>query len=165
MYLPFSSRPTRTAATVFSNGMSLKRERGAGGADAEHVGVELGIDRKHGRDDLNVVAETFGKERTNRPIDLTRAEHRVFGRTPFTLDVTAGNLSGGIHLLFEIAGKGEEVDAFARLLGGGHGAEHDVLIAITNQRGAVCLLREFAGFDGHRAPADRQGYGFGHVNS
>ena len=132
-----------------------KRERGAGGADAEHVGVEFRIDRKDGRDDLNVVAESVGKERTDRPIDLPRAEHGVFGRTSFALDVAARNFSGGVHLLFEIAGEGEEVDAFARFLGGSGGAEHDVLIAITNQRGAVCLLREFAGFDGHRAPADR----------
>ena len=131
-----------------------ERERRAGGADAQHVGVEFGIDREHGRDDLHVVAEAVGKERADRPVDLTRAEHGVFGRTPFALDVAAGNFAGGVHLLFEIAGEGEEVDAFARFLGGGDGAEHDVLVAITNQRGAVCLLREFAGFDDHRAPAD-----------
>ena len=132
-----------------------ERERGARGADAEHVGVELRIDRKHRRDDLNVVAETLGEERANRPVDLARADHRVFGRPSFALDVAAGNLSGRVHLLFEVAGKWEKVDAFTRFLGGGGGAEHDVLVAITNQRGAVCLLRQFAGFDGHRAPADR----------
>ena len=38
--------------------------------------------------------------------------------------------------------------------GGGGGAEHDVLVAVTNQRGAVGLLREFAGLNDHRAPAD-----------
>ena len=132
-----------------------QRERGAGGADAEHVGVELGIDREHRRDDLNVVAKTVGEERTNRAIDLARADHRVLRRPAFALDVAAGDLSGGVHLLFEVAGQREKVDTFAGFFGGGDGAEHDVLIAITNQSGAVCLLREFAGFDDHRAPADR----------
>ncbi len=130
-------------------------ERGAGGADAEHVGVELGIDREHGRDDLNVVAKTVGKERANGAVDLARADHCVLGRPALALDEAAGNLSRGIHLLFEIAGQREKVDTFAGLLGCGDGAQHDVLIAITNQSGAVCLLREFAGFDDHRAPADR----------
>ena len=132
-----------------------QRERGARGADAEHVGIELRIDGKHGRDDLNVVAKTVGEQRTNWAIDLTRAEHAVLGGASFTLDVASRNLSGGVHFLFEVAGKWEKVDAFTRFLGGSDGAEHDVLIAITNQRGAVCLLRQFAGFDGHRAPADR----------
>ena len=81
--------------------------------------------------------------------------HGVLGWTPFAFDETAGNFSGCIHLFFEIAGEGEEVDAFARFLGGSYGAEHDVLVAITNQCGAVSLLREFAGLDDHRAPADR----------
>ena len=139
-----------------------ERERRAGGADAEHVGVEIGIDREHRRDDLHVVAEAVGEERTDRAIDLPRTEHGVFARAAFALDEAARNLAGGVHLLFEIAGEGEEVDAFARFGGGGDGAEHDVLIAVTNQRGAIGLLREFAGFDDHRAPADRKGHGFGH---
>ena len=65
----------------------------------------------------------------------------MFARTAFALDETAGNFSGGEHLLFEVAGEREPVDAFARFGGGGGGAEHDVLIAITNQRRAVGLLR------------------------
>ena len=127
--------------------------------------IEFGIDRQHGRNDLHVVTETVGEERANRAIDLTRAEHGVFARTAFALDETARNFAGSVHLLFEIAGEWEEIDAFARFGGGGDGAEHDILVAVTNQRGAVSLLREFAGLDDHRAPADRKGYGFGHVYS
>ena len=136
-------------------GNVAQRESGARSANAEHVGVELRVDRKNRRDDLNVVAEAVGEERANWSVDLPRADHGMLGGTSFALDVSSRNFSGGVHLLFKIAGQWKKVDAFTRFLGGGDGAEHDVLIAITNQRGAVCLLRQFAGFDGHRAPADR----------
>ena len=52
-----------------------ERQRSAGGAHAEHVGIEFGIDREHGSDDLDVVAETVGEERANRAVDLSRADH------------------------------------------------------------------------------------------
>jgi hypothetical protein len=51
-------------------GNIAERECRARGADAEHVGIELGIDREHGGDDLDIVSETIGEERTDRAIDL-----------------------------------------------------------------------------------------------
>jgi hypothetical protein len=78
----------------------------------------------------------------------------VFGGATFALDVTARNFSGRIHLLFEVAGEWEEVDAFARFLGGGNGREDHIGVAVANQRAAVCLLRQFAGLDDQRATAD-----------
>ena len=91
------------------------------------------IDRQHRRDDLHVVAEAVGEQRTDRPVDLARAEHGVLGRTAFALDVAARNLSGGVHFLFEFAGEGEEIDAFARFLRGGDGGEDDVGVAIADE--------------------------------
>ena len=142
-----------------------ERERRAGRADADDVGVEHRIHREHRRDDLNVVTEAVGEQRTDGAIDLTRTEHRVLGGAAFALDESARNLAGGVHLLFEVAGEWEKVYAFARFCGGGDGAEHDVLIPVTNERRAVGLLCQFAGFDDHRAPADRKRNGFGHDNS
>ena len=83
-----ASHPDRGDGFVERN--VAERERGAGRAYAEHVGVEFGVDREYGRDDLHVVAETVGEQRANRPIDLPRTEHGMFARTAFALDKTAG---------------------------------------------------------------------------
>ena len=151
--------PVLVAADAYRGDRFFERDiaqgqRRTGGAHAEHVGVEIRIDRQHGRNDLHVVTEPVRKERANRAVDLARTEDGVFGRASFALDESAGDFSGGKHLFFKIASEREPVDTFARFGGGGGGTEHDVLIAVTNQSGAVCLLREFAGFDDHRAPAD-----------
>ena len=58
-------------------GNIAERQRCARGAYAEHVRIELGIDREHGGDNLDVVAETIGKERANGAVDLSRADHRM----------------------------------------------------------------------------------------
>jgi hypothetical protein len=78
----------------------------------------------------------------------------VFGGTAFALDVTARNLSGGVHLLFKIAGEWEKVDACPRCCGGGHGAQNYILVAITDESGTVRLLGKFAGLDDQRTAAD-----------
>jgi len=111
------------------------------GTDCEDVGIEFGIDREDRGDDLNVVLEAFGEQRTDRPVDLARGEHAVLGGAPLTLDIAAGNLSGCVHLLFEIAREWKEVDAFTRFLGGGNGGEDDVGIAVADESGTVGLLR------------------------
>ncbi len=116
-------------------------ERGAGGANREHVGVEFGIDRKHRRDDLNVVAEAVGKQWPDRTVDLARGKRGVFGRTSFALDVSSGDLAGGVHPFFEFAGEREEIDSFARLRRNSDGGENDVLLAVTDEGAAVGLFR------------------------
>ena len=40
----------------------------------------------------------------------------VLGGASLALDEAAGDLAGGVHLLFVLDGQREEVDAFARLL-------------------------------------------------
>ncbi len=111
-----------------------QRERGTGGANGQDVGVEFGIDRENGGDDLDVVAEAIGEQRPDRTIDLARGQHAVFGRTAFALDVATGDLTGGIHLFFEVARQWEKVDALAGLFGGGNSGKDDVLVAVADQR-------------------------------
>jgi hypothetical protein len=90
------------------------RKCGTGGADRDDVAIETGIGRKDRRDDLHVVAEAVREQRADGAIDLARAEDAVFRRPAFALDVTARDLAGRVHLLFVVAGEGEEVDPLPR---------------------------------------------------
>ncbi len=137
-------------------------ERRARGDDGERVAVEARIGRQHGRDDLDVIPEAVRKKRTNRAVDLARAEHGVLGRAAFPLDVAARNLAGCVHLLFVVAGEGEEIDAFPGFLRRRRGAEHDDLIAVADESAAVCLLRKLTRLNDELPATDLERDGFWH---
>ena len=140
-------------------------ERRTGAAHGEHVGVEFAIDRQDRRDDHDVVAEALLEERADRTVDLTRAERAVLGRTAFALDVAARDLARGVHLLFELTGQGEEIDALPRFLRGGDGGEDNVGVAIADENAAVGLLSKLAGLDDQGATPDLERDGFWHKYS
>jgi len=137
-------------------------ERCARGHDGKGVGVQPRVGREDRRDDLDVVTETVRKKRTDGAIDLASRENGVFGRTSFTLDVAARNLAGRVHLLFVIAGEGEEVDSLTRFLRRRRGAEDDDLIAVADESAAVCLLRKLARLNDELPATDLERDGFWH---
>ncbi len=108
-----STMPTRTPATLMLEGDVRDRERGAGARQGDDVGIDLRIDREHGDDDVDVVAETIGEERPDRAVDDARCERRLLRRPALALDEAAGYLAGCVHALFVIDGQGEELDALA----------------------------------------------------
>ena len=89
----------------------------------------------------------------------------MLGRTAFALDVAAGDLTGRVHLLFEFAGQGKEIDARAGLLRGGDGGKDNVRVAVADENTAVGLLSKLAGLDDQGATPDLERDGFWHKYS
>ena len=81
------------------------------------VGIDLGIDRHHRRDDLHFVVEALGKQRADRTVDQARGQRFLLGRTPFALEEAAGDLAGGVGLFLVVDGQREEILAGLRALG------------------------------------------------
>ena len=128
-----------------------QRQRGRGRDQRQNVGIVLKIVRQRGDDDLRFAAPAVGEQRTDRAIDQARNQRFLFGRTAFTLEVAAGNAAGGVIFFLVVDGQRQEVDAFARLLGGDDGGEHGGL-AVAGEHGAVGLTRDFAGLEDERTP-------------
>jgi hypothetical protein len=111
--------------------------------------------RQHGDDDLGFVAPAVDEQRTDRAINQAGDQRFLFGRAAFALEIAAGNAAGSIGLFLVVDGQRQEVDAFARILGGDDGGEHDGL-AIGRENGAIGLTGDLAGFklEGTSTPVD-----------
>ncbi len=130
-------------------GRARQRQRGGGGDHREDVGIVLEIVRQSGDDHLRLAAPAIGEQRTDRAVDQAGDQRLLFGRTAFALEVAAGNAAGGVIFFLVVDGQRQEVDAFARLLGGDDGGQHGGL-AVGGEHGAVGLTRDLAGFEGER---------------
>ena len=64
----------------------------------------------------------------------------------FALEVAAGDAARGVEFFLVVDGERQEVDAFARRLGGDDGSENGGL-AVGGEHGAVGLARHAAGFE------------------
>ncbi len=131
------------------------RQRGGGGDQRHDVGIVLHVVRQHRDDDLGFVAPAVDEQRTDRAVDQAGDQRLLFGRTAFALEIAAGNAAGGVGLFLVVDGQRQEVDAFARRLGGDDGGQHDGL-AIGGEHGAVGLTGDLAGFqlEGTSTPVD-----------
>ena len=128
-----------------------QRQRGRGGDQRQDVRIVLEIVRQRGDDDLRFAAPAIGEQRTDRAIDQAGNQGFLFGRTAFTLEVAARNAAGGVIFFLVVDGQRQEVDAFARLLGGDDGGENGG-VAVAGEHGAVGLTRDAAGFEDERTP-------------
>ena len=88
----------------------------------------------------------------------------MLGRASLALDEAAGNLARGVHALLDIDRQREEVDALARRLARGGGAQDDG-IAVAQQHGAAGLFGDAARLDGQCAATDRGLNLMNHVSS
>ena len=149
------AKPTRAAPIGPLKGAPDKRQRGGGGDQREDVGIVLHVVRQHGDDDLGLVAPAVDEQRADRAVDQAGDQRFLFGRTAFALEIAAGNAARGVGLFLVVDGQRQEVDAFARRLGGDDGGEHDGL-AIGGEHGAVGLTGDLAGFklEGTSTPVD-----------
>ena len=89
-----------------------------------------------GSDDIYIIAEALREKRTNRAVDKTGPQNSAVAGTTFTLDEAAGNLAYGVHFFFIVNGKGEEVNAFARLLGC-YSTDENNGLTVANEDGTV----------------------------
>ena len=100
-------------------------QRRGGAVDREGVMAVLAVDREHRADDLHLVAKALGPERPDRPVDHPRVQRGLLGGLALALEKAAGNLAGGVHLLLDIDGEGEEVGSLTRLAAPDGRGQHD----------------------------------------
>ena len=136
---------------------ALKRDIGdgegrGGPGDRQDHRVVFVIDGQHRGDDLHIVAKSPGEERPDWPVHQTGGLDRGLARAPFALEKAAGDLSRGVHPLFEVAGQREKVDALARLGRGGRHQDHR--IAAAHRHGPIGLPGQRAGFEHDRPSPD-----------
>ena len=140
------------------------RQRGGGCHQRQDVGIVLHVVRQHGDDHLGFIAPAIDEQGTDRTIDQAGNQRFLFGRTPFALEIAAGNAARGIGLFDVVDGQRQEVDAFARRLRSDDGGEHDGL-AVGGEHGAVGLTGDLAGFqlEGTSTPVDLDGMLIEHI--
>src|SRR5262249_46174555 len=90
--------------------------------------------------------------RADRTVDQAGHQRFTLGRPAFALEITARDAPGGVELFEVVAGQGQEIDAFFRLLGGDHGRQQ-FAFPIRRNDGPVGLARYFAGLQDELAPA------------
>src|SRR5690606_33688571 len=73
-----------------------------------HIRVVLLVRAEHVDEQLRLVEETFGEERTARTVDLPRREDLLLARTTLTLDEATRDLPGSVALLPVLHRQGEE---------------------------------------------------------
>ena len=119
---------------------------------------------EHRDDDLHLVLEAIHEQRADRAVDQARGQRFVFGRAAFTLEVTAGDLAGGVGLFLIVDGQGEEIDAGLDAAGADDGGEHGGL-AILGDDGGIGLAGHLAGFEAELAagPVELYAVGFKHA--
>src|SRR4029453_3831807 len=118
---------------------NTRGEQSRGGAyDRVHGRVNIGIRRQYKRDDLRFVFVTFGKQRTDWPINHPAIQNFAFGGFALALEKSTGDFSGCIKVFTVIYRQREEIQAFSRLLRGARGDQH-YGVSVAHQRRSVSL--------------------------
>ena len=107
------------------------------------------VNRDNEKGNCDVVAEVLREKGTDRTVDHTGREDRLFARSAFSLEVGTGNATDRIETFFEVDGKGKEIDAVTRSFGCGS-ARENCGVAVANEYGAVCETCHLTGFDHER---------------
>src|SRR5207253_1615069 len=141
----------RSDRTLEGNWRDRQRQRGA--VDRQGGWIRFLVDGEDRRHDLDVVAEILGKQWPDRPVDQTAVENGLLAGPSLAPDEPAGDLTGGVQLLFVITGQREKVDSLPwgschRRRDEQHGVAH------ADGDGARCLLGNAAGLDRQRTPTD-----------
>ncbi len=114
---------------------------------AEHCGhfrAAVRLNGKHRIDDLNFVAESFRKQRTDRAVDQTCGQRCMFRRTAFPAQKALRDLSFGIELLIIEHRQREEIFCFDFRAGCCGGKNHRIVVADQNRSaGLLCHLTIF----------------------
>ena len=76
-------------------GQAGQDQRGRRTDHGDDIRIVLHVVRQHGQHDLRVVLEAFGEERADRPVDETRGQRLLVGRTAFAFEKATRDLAGG----------------------------------------------------------------------
>ena len=122
------------------------------------VGRDFRVQRQHVHDDLDLVVETFGEQRAQRPVDQARSQRLEFARAAFALEEATRDLAGRIGLLDVVDRQREEVLARLRVLRGDDGRQHHGVLDVDDDR-AARLAGNFTGLqdDGVLTPLEGLG--------
>ena len=120
-------------------------QRRTGAADRQGIGILFRGGRHHHGDDLSLVREPIGKQRTYRAIDQPAGENFFFGGTSLTFDKSARNLAGGVSVFAIIYRERKKRGSRFGLIGHASGDENNRVTG-TNDNSAVRLLGHSAGF-------------------
>ena len=129
-----------------------QRDRRRSPDQRRDIRIDFRIHRHDGRDDLHVVIEAIGEQRSERTVDETRGQRLLFRRPPFAAEESAGNLARGVGLFLVVDRQREKVLARLRLLGGDRGDQHDAVVQAHHHRTAG-LAGDLAGFERQRMTA------------
>ena len=126
---------------------------------ADHGGDFRGnilLHAQHGDNHLDIIPHTLVEEGTERTVDQTACQGRLFGGAAFTLDESAGNFADGILLFFDVHSEREEVHSFTGS-GSHRGIDHYDGISQVDPHGAVCLFTVSAEFQRQRTACEIHG--------
>ncbi len=142
-----------------------QRQCCGGAKQGEDVAIHFRVHRHHRGDDLHLVAEAIGEQRTDRAVDQARDQRLLLALASFTLEEATRDAAAGVELLLVVDGQREEVLPFARgLVGDGADQQHGAFAR--DHHGPACLARDLAGFEGYLVLAVLEGLGdFRHVDS
>ncbi len=105
------------------------------GVDRQDVVGLVGVERHHGDDDLDLVAQTLLEGRAQRAVDEAAGEDRVLARATLGAEERAGDLAHGVHPLLDVDRQGEEVEVVLGVLAGGGGREqHRLVVEVGGHR-------------------------------
>ena len=131
-------------------------ERGGGRVHGADVAVDLAVAAHQHGVDLDVVVVAVGEERADGAVAHARRQRLLLGGARLALEEAAREAARRVELLAVLALQREEVDALARLVRAGHGAE-DAGVADGDDHGAGGLTRQEARLDGELPPGDLRG--------
>ena len=83
----------------------------------QHLGCAVLIYGHNGCNDSNVISVILGEQRTQRSVDTSCCQNRLFGGSALSFDKAAGNFTNGIQSFFVINAQREEINPFSGLIG------------------------------------------------
>ena len=123
-------------------------QRGGRADQGQDVAVDFRVQRHHGGDDLDFIAEVFREQRADRAIDQARSQRFLFGLATFALEEAARDAAAGVELFLVVDGEREEILPFARGLRGDGRHQHDGAFCRHHYRTAG-LAGDLAGLEHH----------------
>ena len=135
---------------------TLERQTGNHGGSGSSVQSDnivsiVRVDGEHGFHNLHFVAQRVREQRAQRSVDDTASENSFGARAAFTAEERSRNLAGGVHLLFHVHGKREEVVVLLRAGTGGGGRQNHRIIVKIGGDGTIRLLGETTSLEAQRA--------------
>ena len=129
-------------------------EGGAGAVDHRNVGIVDQIGRKELADDLHLIEETLGEERTAGTVAEAGDQNLALGRTAFAFEIAAGETAGGGIFVAVVDRERKEILAGTHGLRGA-GGDDDIGFANVDVDGAAGELGD--GARGEREPETGHG--------